>query len=167
MKLIKEINPENINATTASTYDLRTAARAVLFDNENNIGLLHVKKHGYHKIPGGGVEKGEDIKTALVRECSEEAGCKIEIGEEVGSIVEYRGKYMFKQISECFIAYVKGEKNSPEFTEEEINENFELIWVSVNEAESLLEHDSPKDYEGKFIVDRDLTFIQEARKVIE
>jgi H+-transporting ATPase len=71
----------------------RQAARAVVFDNENKIALLYVSKHSYHKIPGGGIEKGEDIFRALEREMIEEIGSKISVTGEIGKIIEYRNKF--------------------------------------------------------------------------
>lgn len=39
---------------------------------------------GMWEFPGGKVEPGEDDETALVRECREELGVEIEVGEPVG-----------------------------------------------------------------------------------
>jgi len=39
-----------------SDYRMRKAARAAVFDHEGNLALLHVSKHHYYKLPGGGIE---------------------------------------------------------------------------------------------------------------
>ncbi|MDP3997265.1 MAG: NUDIX domain-containing protein [bacterium] len=166
MRLILEINPENLSKDVTDSFHIRKAARAVLFDSEGKVALLHVKKHGYHKLPGGGIEKGESIKNALTRECLEKTGCNIKIEQKIGSIIEYRGQLHLKQISECFIATVEGDKGTPSFTKEEEKDQFELIWVNFDEVKGLLEADLPTDYEGKFIKVRDRIFIREAMKLL-
>ena len=39
---------------------------------------------GQWEFPGGKVERGETARAALVRECSEELGCRVVVGEEIG-----------------------------------------------------------------------------------
>jgi 8-oxo-dGTP diphosphatase len=39
---------------------------------------------GQWEFPGGKVERGETARAALVRECSEELGCQVVVGEEIG-----------------------------------------------------------------------------------
>ena len=49
------LNPENITDEEAKEYPLREAARAVIFDTDDKVGLLYVSKHNYYKLPGGGL----------------------------------------------------------------------------------------------------------------
>ena len=81
--------------------------------------LFSLYKLNYYKLPGGGVEEGEDLQIALKRECKEEIGCNVEIIREVGQINEYRKMFNIKQISFCFLAKVVGGKGEPELTEGE------------------------------------------------
>jgi len=46
--------------------------------------------------------------------------------------------------------------------ESEIDEGFQLVWLSLNNAIRKLEKDKPTNYEGRFIRERDLTFLKEA-----
>ena len=76
MKNILVINDEDVGLETNkdADYKPRTAARAVL-KKDGRIALLHVTKHNYYKLPGGGVDEGESIEQALERELLEEVGC--------------------------------------------------------------------------------------------
>lgn len=165
MELLKEIYNEDITGEKISgpiSYNLRKAARAIVFNEDDQIAILYVSKHGYHKLPGGGVENSEDIKEALKREAMEEVGVDIFIGEEIGIVIEYRDKFNQLQISYCFFSKVKGTINAPSFTESELMNGFQLKWVTLNEAITLLSTDEPDDYVGKFIKERDLSFLKGA-----
>ncbi len=166
MKQLAIINLNNVLPKDTKGWKIRRAVRAVIFDKEKKIALLHVGKHNYHKLPGGGIEKGEDKITALKRECLEEAGCQIEISDEVGSILEYKDKWEMKQESFCYLAEVIGKKLLPEFTEEELGDEFKLLWVNLDVAINLIKTDKPENYEGKFINARDLTFLLEIQKIL-
>lgn len=167
MKLLKEITEKDIGIKKRKKVDfrLRTAARAVLIDNENNIALLFVSKHKYHKLPGGGVERNEKIEDALKREVLEETGHHLEIGKEIGIITEQKNSMKEFQTSYCWLAKVVGEKQQHAFTEKELSEGFELQWMPLEKAIKTIKTETPSDYEGKFIVTRDFIFLKEAEKL--
>lgn len=112
------------------------------------------------------MEGKESAAEALKRECLEEIGCDIKIGDEVGEIVEYRDKFSLRQNSFCFLAEVEGEKGKAGYTDEEIRDGFELMWLPIGEAIGLVKNDKPADYEGSFIVIRDLAFLQKAQEIL-
>ncbi|MDP2593176.1 MAG: NUDIX domain-containing protein [bacterium] len=164
MKIIATINPGNISPEDAESYTRRTATRAVLFDNEGKIAFLKVGKHNYHKLPGGGVEQGEDFHTGLKREIREEVGCDIEIGEEIGKVVEYKDHFKLLQESYVFFGKIIGEKGEPEFDDFERERGFELLWVSLDEALEVLKTDSPDRPEGQSIIKRERLILEEAQR---
>jgi len=164
MKQILLLNPENVSEEEVETYPVREAARAIVLDSEGKVALLHVSKKNYYKLPGGGLEGNEDRQVALQRECKEEIGCEIEVLGEVGSIVEYRKIFSLKQISYCYFGNVKGEKGTPEFTGEEITDEFKEVWVSYDEALRLMRESKATDIEGSdYIVPRDIALLEAAK----
>ena len=152
-----------------SAFKTRMAARAVLFDNDGQVYLLNVSKHGYHKLPGGGIDVGEEIKQALERELMEEVGCKAEVIAELGTIVEYRNYYDggLRQTSYCFLAKQVGKQEESELEEDELEEGmFEVKTKSIDEAIVLLSSDKPDNLEGRFIQKRDLAFLKAAKEIL-
>ncbi len=168
MKSLGVINPDDVNSADIANFQIRQAARAIVFDTENNVALLHVSKHGYYKLPGGGIEEGEDNIEALKRECLEEIGTNIEVTAEIGKIIEYRKKFSQLQTSYCYKAKIIGEKGIPIFTDSEQNEGFEFpIWIPLGEAIRIVSSSKPDDYQGSFIKERDTLFLQTLANTIK
>ena len=92
MKTLKTIYDTDVgyNNPEPKEYKLRNAARAVIFDTDKKVALLHATKKSYHKLPGGGIEDGEDMQAALKRELLEEIGCEANNLRDLGIIEEYR-----------------------------------------------------------------------------
>ncbi len=164
MKLLQEIKdreyPEDL-----SVLRTRKAARAVLFDGDK-IPLLFVSKYNYHKLPGGGIEEGENILQALAREVKEEVGCELEVMGEVGEIKEFRSQMNLIQNSYCYFGNILS-KGEPTLTEEELNEGFRVVWFNLDDAISALEDDIPGNYVGTFIKERDLAFLNEMKMILK
>jgi len=166
--IFKTIQDSDIGSTdpVPEKYVERKAARAIVFDGDGKVALFHATKKHYHKLPGGGVEAGEDIETALRRELQEEIGCEVDSIREVGMIEEYRNRFELHQLSYCFTANVIGEKGTPHLEEGEIAEGFVTEWMDLDTAIETLENEKGvEDYQGKFIQARDLLFLKKARKV--
>lgn len=160
LKTIKDADTPDENS-----YQTREAARAVVFDAQGKVLILAVTAFAYHKLPGGGVESGENLEQTLTREVAEETGCAIDILKKIGTILEYRSAYNLKQISHCYIAEVT-EEGPTNFTDKETDEGFKLTRMTLEEAIHALETDEPQNYEGIFIQKRDLAFLQAAQSLL-
>lgn len=161
MKKLAVINPRNVTEEEASTYALREAVRALVFDEDNKIALLKVSRDAYFKLPGGGVEVDEDFETALKRECLEEIGCEITNIKPLGCTYEYWKEDLEKQISYCYVTELHGQKGNPALTQSEMDRGFETVWITLDEAITILESCTPTQWEGDYIPLRELVFLRE------
>lgn len=167
MRLLKEIKDEDFNFESKKVdLILREAARAVIL-NENKVALLYVSTKNFYKLPGGGVESGENIEQALRREVMEESGCDIKVLQEIGEIHEYRTHFNQFQKSYCFLTEVTGCVGQTQFTESEDTDGFELKWVPIEEAIELATSTQTADYMGCFVKERLVTFLKEAKRIID
>lgn len=162
----QDINPQAPDLETSAFYH-RRASRAIVLNDQGKVALLKVNNRNYHKLPGGGIEDGEDEITALHRELLEEIGCNAVVVSEVGEIVEYRNKWQLKQTSYGYLAKQDGAQQEVAFTEHEQEEGFEVVWASsIDRAIALLEQDVPSNYDGHFIQRRDLALLRAAKQTL-
>jgi ADP-ribose pyrophosphatase YjhB (NUDIX family) len=171
MEILGEIYEKDLGEAAAKPaslrYEFRRAARALVFDKKGRIAILSVPGKGYHKLPGGGVEEGEEVQRALEREVLEETGYGAEIRPQaLGAVVECRDQDGLLQLSYCYLADATGEPGETHLTELEREHGFQLRWLSLEEAIGVLERDTPADLFEKFIRARDLIFLRKAREII-
>ena len=163
MKLLASIRPEDVDPESPqfdyAAFKPRPAGRAVIFDG-GKVCLIHVSRHDYYMLPGGGIQD-EDISSALVREIMEEVGCKVAIDREVGSVELYFDRWQQKQLDHCYTAHKVGDDNVTSTTDFEKSEGFKTVWAeSLAEAIKLVEGAMPKERDGKLVKARDLLFLQ-------
>jgi 8-oxo-dGTP diphosphatase len=169
MKLLKEITDASLGLSDFEILDenfkLRKSARAILKNDREEIAIQYLGNHFFHKLPGGGVEKRETVEAALVREIKEEVGCDVIIEKEIGVVIEYRKEHQIIHISYCYIATVVGDIGENSLEQAEINEGMSTIWITPEEAIQKMETDVPNTYQGKFILARELAFLEEFTKM--
>jgi ADP-ribose pyrophosphatase YjhB (NUDIX family) len=163
MKLIKLMNPENASEEEVKNFIVRAAVRAVIMNEEGKIALINVVNEGYYKLPGGGIEEGEDKSMALQRECREETGSEVEVVGEIGIIIEYRKISNLKHTSYCYLTKTKGDKSQLNLTDEEKERGSELEWMSPSESLKAMRESNPAAFVcSAYIAPRDLAFLEEA-----
>lgn len=125
---LKDYNPEG-------KVFSRPSARAIIFRN-GKILLIYSKKYNYYKFPGGGIEKGEDPKEALIREVQEESGYRIipQSVLEYGKVLRrqkdsYDENGIFEQENFYFFCEIFDEKADRNLDDYETEEGFTPVWV--------------------------------------
>lgn len=147
---------------------IRYGARGIVEGKDGEIAVIYKKNKNEYKLPGGGVDKGEDFKEAFKRECIEEIGCMIENVEYLFDIEEDHINDNFKQISKVYIAKVKEKLESNNLTEQEKEEGLEYLWLDKKEAlekmkaciENLKGSKYDNVYRTKFVVGRDIRIVE-------
>jgi len=71
---------------------IRNSAKAIIIENGQLLLTKNEDHIGYfYAFPGGGQEKFEELKDAVIRECSEEIGCQVSV-KDIVYIREYIGR---------------------------------------------------------------------------
>jgi 8-oxo-dGTP diphosphatase len=140
----------------------RHASRGVLINDDGQVAMMELATENLYKLPGGGLEKGENKEEAFVREIREETGYNAVIIHEIGYIDEHKVKNQFMQRSYCYIAKATGRQGNVALTEDELQLGMRVEWMSLEEAvarlQELIRH--CEDYSTKFMLLRDLTILE-------
>lgn len=123
------------------TEDMPVFERFVVRALIEKAGLFAMQqgKRGEYKIPGGGMDEGETVVQALMREVQEETGLVIipESMKELGEIIELRRdifdentKYIAHSMH--YACEVKSEMVETALTESEKEKGFELAWADID-----------------------------------
>lgn len=172
MELIGTITDSDLGISSSTenrpNYRLREAARAVLLDTDSRIALMHVPSDNYFKLPGGGLDAGEEAPKGLSRELLEEVGASsIDIIQNIGQVDEYRDQYEMIGRHYCYVVKLTGPLTSPARTKKEIAEGYETVWVgNIDEAAKLVSQGQPEHYGHKFEKARELVILNRAKSLL-
>ena len=174
INLIGQIKDEDIGEVSKKVekYRQRYGARGIVLRDDGKIAVFNKSLKNEYKLPGGGIDEGEETADAFKREVFEETGCKIEIIDFLGTIEELKTQDNFKQMSYVYVGKVTEETNSLHVTEQEEKEGAKLLWEKPEKALELIkdcydkllpspcEADLSSVYHTKFIVRRDTKILE-------
>jgi len=146
----------------------RQGARGIILNSDGKIAVFNKRAKNEFKLPGGGIDEGEDKVEAFKREALEETGCEITEIRFLGTIKEIQSKENFVQLSYVFVSKVLKDTKRLALTEKEKDEDAVLVWLTVEEALKNMENcmDNLKDsiydnvYRSKFMVKRDIEILK-------
>ena len=145
-------------------YVGRRAVRVVAFNTSGFIAVIHAKRDNYYKLPGGGIDPGEDHLIAVRREMQEETGALIRVRERgcIATTEEFLND--LHQLSFCYCADLVDDAGRPNLTEEEVDDELQHLWLPVDEAKRRMAAAEPTSALGQFIKERNLYLLEDATK---
>ncbi|WP_274365884.1 NUDIX hydrolase [Paenibacillus thermotolerans] len=170
MQLIKRITDHDINGDFPSFIETvsRYASRGVLIDDDLNVAMMYMSNLNLYKLPGGGVDEGENRVDAFLREIKEETGYEADLIHELGYIEEHKKRNDYFQLSYCYVAKARNNAGPAMLTEEEIQLGMTVKWMKLDEAVELMNRSAKycEDYSTKFMLLRDIIIIKKATEVL-
>lgn len=140
-RMIKTIDYHNYDSSMDLVY--RISARGIIPGPSGTYLMEYFSKDGYYVFPGGGVEEGERLEDALIREVREESGFSLDETsiQRYGQIVVKKSNkdwghpdQTYMAISIYFRATPIGKPHKTEMTDHEKEERMIPKYVSLDEA---------------------------------
>lgn len=117
---------------------VRPSVRGIII-HDGKVAMVHSLKYDYYKFPGGGIEDGESLEEALLREVAEESGLQVILP----SIREYglvhrvqkgQKEAKFIQDNYYFLCEVEEKVGAQQLDDYEAEEKFTLEYVDPAHA---------------------------------
>jgi len=149
----------------------RKIVRAIVFDEEKKFYFVRIHRDDSFgkatliETSGGGVEKGEDLETAIQRELKEELGAEVEILQEIGIVSDYYNHVHRHNINHYFLCKVRsfGEKNLMPY---EIRE-FHMESLKLSYEAAIKEYEKCSNTKlGRLIAQREVPVLEEVKKML-
>ncbi|MBE6038186.1 MAG: NUDIX hydrolase [Anaerofustis stercorihominis] len=149
----------------------RQIVRAVVFDDEGYFYFVRVSRDDDFgrltsiETAGGGVETGEDLRTALHRELKEELGASVEILCKIGIIDDYYNLIHRHNINNYFLCRITdfGKRN---LTRDE-TEIFHLSVLKLSYEDAIEEYEKCSSTRlGRLIANRELPVLRHSREML-
>ncbi len=153
------------------THD-REIVRAIVFDDAGYFHFVRVDRDDdfgkavYIETAGGGVENGENLDSAILRELNEELGASVEIVCKIGIVSDYYNLIHRHNINNYYLCKVIsfGETH---MTEDEIN-SFHLSKVKLTYEEAVAEYEKCRETPiGRIVCNRELPILKRAKEILD
>jgi len=162
MKLICELNDKIILGREGLSAKVpRITARAIVKNQDGLYAVMYSDKFKLHSLPGGGVEDGEDVLTALRREVYEETGCVCDEIRELGIVAENRASLDYTQINYYYVVTTTHQPGANHLTESEQASRTVVQWHIFDEMVRLINEQEFDRVQGKYLKARDVVALRE------
>lgn len=150
----------------------REIARAIVFDDNGCFYFVRAVRNDDFgsatliETSGGGVEKGEDLHTAIQRELREELGAEVEVLCKIGVVEDYYNLIHRHNINNYFLCKVRsfGKKH---LTEDEI-QSFHLSTLKLTYEQAVSEYEICSSTKvGRLIANRELPVLKRAKEIMD
>ena len=150
----------------------REIVRAVVLDNDRRFWFVRAERDDEFgrarliETSGGGVEPGEDLQAALLRELKEELGIEAEILCSIGLVSDYYNLIRRHNLNHYFLCRVRsqGERH---LTKDEA-ETFHLSTLRLSYEEAVSEYEACINSRlGRLIAQRELPVLRQAIVLLE
>lgn len=149
----------------------RRIARGVVFDDNGRFYFVRANrddlfgKATHIETPGGGVEDGEELDTAIRRELSEELGVEVEVLCKIGVVSDFYNVIHRHNLSNYYLCRIVSFGDA-HMTEEEIRD-FHLSMESMTCDEAIAEYERCSCTPiGRLIANRELPILRRAKEIL-
>ena len=150
----------------------REIVRAIVYDDKGYFYFAQLIRNDIFcngrvvETSGGGVEKGEDLNEAIIRELKEELGVDVEIDCKIGIVSDYYNLIHRHNINNYYLCKVIsfGENH---LTEDE-RDSFHLTTLKLTYEEAINEYQKCRDNKlGRLIANRELPILKQAKLILD
>jgi len=138
MRLLKSTRHPETNQPEQTSFE-RLATRAIVL-KEDKILLLYTARYDDYTLPGGGVDKGEDLIEGFKRELLEETGAQnIRNINEFGLYEEFRPWHkadfdIMQMKSYCYTCEIDAQLGETNLEDYEIKNGMKVVWLPIVDA---------------------------------
>jgi 8-oxo-dGTP diphosphatase len=173
MEILAKLRDEEYPFT--GVKETRSIVRALVDDGQGNFAFHHLLGNDqfglrdYYETPGGGVEKGETLEEALIRECHEELGYDVAVGAAIGEVKDYYNLIERCNMNHYFFATREGPFLGTHLVSAGDQIIHDTIWIPLEQALVLFANMQDTGV-GKLVKNRELLVLKRAlemRKTIK
>ena len=162
IKIICELNDQIILQQDGRSQKVpRLTVRAIVRSACGLYAVMYSEKFNLYSLPGGGVEDGEDVLTALRREIYEETGCACDRVRELGVVAENRASLDYTQLNYYYVVDTSSNDKDNHLMGEEKQNHMQVQWHTLDEMVRLITNQTFALVQQKYLHARDMAALDE------